>query len=400
MKRLQVTLPPSRVGASGADVCASTPLTESIDPTLRIAVVALSSSTPLTLQHSLRSWSDSGLLQVVDDALLWLNAATPCEVEAAAGAGFRVVALTNATLADRVAARTGNIPAHAGSATPPPGWPFPVYDSAGRPSLRVGLSQWFAMHETGADIVLFLEKDFIPPPHLQFVELVRALATAVATLQSGAAAVRLRRYDDPDRFGIFNCCLQRHREGLCNVSLPCRFESHLAWQLSFCAPNDIDTASQGHIRECLSDMETLRPGDFRFPLTGDVDYSTYSHTPASMQHWMQRVAQGGYSPHLHSAHALSSAWKDDELLQRVTPEPLRLQCTSFAYSQWTNNPALFLRMWWLQNLGKNAAWTRGDFELSTIAVMPECDKQPHASPITRVCTLFPGLFWHVEVDGR
>ena len=56
-----------------------------------LALVVISSATPRSLLNSMRTWDRSGLLDMVDDRVLWLNA--PSEVDIAIGTqfGFRIL---------------------------------------------------------------------------------------------------------------------------------------------------------------------------------------------------------------------------------------------------------------------------------------------------------------------
>lgn len=337
-----VGLPSSTASYTSSDECPLLPSLDSIAH-LRIALIAVSTHTPLTLNHSLHRWAASGLLDLVDDKLMMLNAAQPAEIADAVAHGFRVVPVTHDTLpcltayrmSTRPPAPTGMEPAYDFTA---PAWPFATTTRDGRPALRIGMSNWFAFQETDADIVLWLEKDFVPPPGLQPVELARSMLVAAAALHVGVGAVRLRRHDDPDRDGFFDCCADSIRAEYCNFAAPCRFQSHLAWQMAYCAADRVHNASNGRMQECMNEAAGLNQSLFHWPVTGHVDYSRFhneSEATLRVSH-ASKGARGAAS----SAGAVSAAhsgfnvrFRDDDQLRRVVPEPLRLQCTSFRFSQ-------------------------------------------------------------------
>ena len=88
----------------------------------------------------------------------------------------------------------------------------------------------------------------------------------------------------------------------------------------------------------------------------------------------------------------------------VGPPPVRLLCTSFDNSGWSNNAAMFRRDWWLRvNTSPASLTTEGNgwFELNAMFL---CNRRgPGVSPGDRaaqVCQLWPGITTHKEVDGR
>lgn len=56
-----------------------------------LALVVISTGTPRSLLSSLHSWRGSGLLDMVDDRVLWLNKPTDSDVAMGTHFGFRVL---------------------------------------------------------------------------------------------------------------------------------------------------------------------------------------------------------------------------------------------------------------------------------------------------------------------
>ena len=217
----------------------------------RVCLVVVSYRAPLSLANSVRSWHAAGLLDLVDDKIMWLNAATDEERALGAEFGFRVLEPRNMTYhvfkTDFPQAFKGRRPQRLTN----------LVVGSDRNSWTVGPSLVHAADMTDADYVLFLEKDFMIedhvrlclvhparwavslPPHatpcgrwglavavlpcrshtcLRWVahcvaamqvhaELVRAeLLNALLYLERGVKIVRLRQRRDQGQVGFPDCC--------------------------------------------------------------------------------------------------------------------------------------------------------------------------------------------------
>lgn len=127
----------------------------------RVCLVVVSYRAPRSLENSVRSWARAGLLDLVDDKIMWLNAATDQERALGAEFGFRVLEPRNMTYhvfkTDFPQAFKGRRPQRL---------PALVVGSE-RNSWTVGPSLVHAADMTDADYVLFLEKDFMIEDHVR-----------------------------------------------------------------------------------------------------------------------------------------------------------------------------------------------------------------------------------------
>ena len=217
----------------------------------RVCLVVVSYRAPLSLANSVRSWHAAGLLDLVDDKIMWLNAATDEERALGAEFGFRVLEPRNMTYrvfkTDFPQAFKGRRPQRLTN----------LVVGSDRNSWTVGPSLVHAADMTDADYVLFLEKDFMIEDHVRALftrrtgrcsfacglavpvllvrshtcsrwvahcvaamqvhaELVRAeLLNALLYLERGVKIVRLRQRRDQGQVGFPDCCKE-----------PCVFMGH------------------------------------------------------------------------------------------------------------------------------------------------------------------------------
>jgi hypothetical protein len=96
-----------------------------------------------------------------------------------------------------------------------------------------------------------------------------------------------------------------------------------------CRPNDIEQFSGGEVLRCLDERATPPP-------------RTLAQQPPSVPAAAAADSRAG----LPLDAGDSSAWG-----------PVGLQCTSFNYSGWSNNAAMFTKSWWLTVLTSAASLT-------------------------------------------
>ncbi len=318
-----------------------------------LGLVVVSFDAPETLAATIASWRDAGLLDVADDRVAFLNAASASEIALALAAGFRVYT----PAADEVAALLAR---HRGWLAQfddvPASKLFPaVRDVGGRPATFVAPSQIMAYLEMATDVVLFAEKDYALPPGTSREATVRALLASAAALQAGTNVVRLRRLDDENRDAIQDCC----NTNVCGQSFNdfkgpgCQWSAHLNWLAIFCDAR-VEARSGGRVRKCFDEgAAPLRAGAAGAPV-----------------------------------------------------EPLGAFCFSFDDSGWSNNVAMFRRAWWVAALGHGAVLTEGDNGMFELNMMMICDYLPKkalgsgrdARDRGRICQLTPGLFVHREKE--
>ena len=159
----------SAISSSNSSLCGkrtSTPKAE-MDRILqnKLGIVALSYRTPSTLQNSMKSWKDSGLLSLVSERKAILNDPLPIDVAIAQRHGFSVVE-----------------PRKMGAGV----------KEAKKNVVTIGTAFYHGLAMSSSEYVLFLEKDFKMDVTLGFDEIKRQLLGAVWLLERGISIVRLR----------------------------------------------------------------------------------------------------------------------------------------------------------------------------------------------------------------
>jgi hypothetical protein len=131
----------------------------------KLGIIALSYRTPSTLQNSMQSWMESGLLRLVAEKIAILNDPLPIDVAIAQRHGFVIVE-----------------PKHMG----------PDVKMAKKNVITIGTAFYHGLAMSSSDYVLFLEKDFKMDVTLEFSEIKRQLLAAVLLLERGISIVRMR----------------------------------------------------------------------------------------------------------------------------------------------------------------------------------------------------------------
>lgn len=173
----------------------------------RIALVTISYKTPQSLMNSVKSWRRAGLLDMVDDKIMWLNAPTDEEREFGKAQGFRVIEprhmLKHVFKTDFPQAFKGKRPQKLGA----------LVKGSEKNAWTVAPSFVHAADMTDADYVLFLEKDFMIPDDYDRDHVRGELLNAVLYLERGIKLFRLRSRLDLGTDGLPNCCSGKRRCG-------------------------------------------------------------------------------------------------------------------------------------------------------------------------------------------
>lgn len=346
--------PPHDAGAGsvgGGDGVFPVPTLDALGK-LTVGLVAVSYDAPRSLEGAMTSWAEGGLLDLVDDRVVFLNAPLPEEVGLSLGHGFRVYTPARAEVEPLLArhrAWLSQFDHHPASGAFPP-----VRNHAGdpaRPATWVAPSQIMAYLEMATDIIIFAEKDYaLAPAPVEHV--VRSLLAAVAMVASNTAVVRLRRLDDENREALPDCCAGVCGNSFSNFREQCAWGSHLDWLAVFCDTAGVEARSKGAVKKCMDEGAAA-------------------------------VAAG------------------------AAVEPLRSYCFSMDHSGWSNNVAMFRREWWIEALGHGAVLTEGDNGMFEVNMVMLCDYVPKkglgggADKRQRagMCQLAPGIFVHKEFDG-
>lgn len=324
-----------------------------------VGLVVVSFNSPLTLNHSVKAWSETGLLDLVDDALLFLNAPQQVEKDLGTEFGFRVYTPSPDVLQPALNRHHSFLSQKYGEEA---FGRFPriknFNDDPARPATMVGPSQMISYLEMQTDVVIFAEKDWVPAPGVGQRALVKSLLATVGLLASNTQVVRMRHSNDPNKDGMPDCCNGGCGGSYSGFSQTCHWNSHLDWLAVFCDPSGVEGRSKGAIGKC--------PFDDKLP------------------------------------GALAS---DDD----KNEGPLSAYCFSFDHSGWSNNIAAFRRTWWIEAMGHVAIYSEGtsnaELELNGMMMCDYCPRHKLGSGANNeqspmICQLDPGIFNHVEIDSR
>lgn len=257
-----------------------------------LSLITVSYRTPRSLANGVASWNASGLLGLVDQKVMWLNAAVDEERSLGRAHGFKVITADQADLDWIVPRHRAQITVDCeGDDSRKDQFPFTQKEADGKQAIWVAPSLLLSLHETSADVAIFLEKDYASNPALTYRDLVRQLLIGVAAILGDTPVVRLRDRDDPDRWALMNCwcvaaaarkaagvreravrvvvgvsiyaypmspmpppfpSLSRVRSagecggGFSDFGTTCDWTAHLNWLKMFCDPENIEASS----REC------------------------------------------------------------------------------------------------------------------------------------------------------
>ena len=187
-----------------------------------IGLATVSYRRPMTLLNSLRSWHDSGLLDLMQDRLAILNDPLPAEVNMAKHFGLRTIQPDEML---RTRPNRKNV-------------------------ITIGVAFYEALHRLDTDYVLFLENDFKVDPALSVEEIAGELLAATAMLDRGAQIVRLQSRKGQG-CGTFKAC---DHESVNHLRSPVPKKRVRNWMSFYCKhpPNSADgRAAAPHVSDCI-----------------------------------------------------------------------------------------------------------------------------------------------------
>ena len=403
-----------------------------------IALVSVSHRSPQTLRNTLMNWNRSGLLQLVDEKILFLNAARTDEIAWASAAGFRVFTADDDL--DWLVARHGAAIVSASQGDSAPVFPFKTRGDDGKHSTFLAVSALLSFMEAAAPYVLFLEKDFIVRADLSHDGLIRQLLASVAASIGDTPVVRLRDADDPDRAGFPDCC-----SGVCgslvsgfDSAYRCGWSTQMDW-LHIFSPScpggrdNIEAFSKNEVKRCLDERpKASSPGvravtaDGLAPTTspGAKAVTADALAPTTDADKVQPAEARQVLAAASLAEPVQAGGRPDgaSRVLQVAPSPsasrpsgippVELLCFSTDFAGWSNNAALIRKSYWLKLYSNSASLTssnNADFEDNsrtkgcTAKVMFPYEERDWITPGERSpfwCQLLPGPFQHYEVDTR
>ena len=201
----------------------------------KLAIVVITWRAPLSLRHSLRTWSEGGLLELVDEKMLFINSPSQEDFDIAKEYDFDVYTTDE---------RNGNVMA--------------------------GPALTYLVGNTSADYVLFMEKDFaLNSPKAVTA---RELYHGVHMLARGVDVYRLRGATDYPAEGMPDCCTPA-TPPTCPYHSNWRsggyFGDHMNWLLIWCQENPVESAN-GRLALCSD--EPSAPKSLCFG-SGDTNWS-------------------------------------------------------------------------------------------------------------------------------
>ena len=301
----------------------------------KLAIVVVTWRAPLSLRHSLESWRDTGLLDLVDEKMIFINSPQQVDYDLAKEYDFDVYTTEE---------RDGNIMA--------------------------GPALTYLVGNTSADYVLFMEKDFAansPKPVIA-----RELYLGMHMVARGVDVYRLRGSNDYPAEGMPDCCTPA-TPPTCPFHSNWRsggyFGDHMNWLLLFCQPNPVESAN-GRLAQCTKEPE------------------------APTSYCARRVERARKRACEQEAH-----WHPRRLPFPFSPSPPLLRAGfGSGDTNWSNNPLIMPKQWYIDRLKDVAlngekAWTQNNmFEFNVLVSWIAW------RPPAKVCVSWKGIFTHHEID--
>lgn len=192
--------------------------------TKTLALIAITYKAPLSLRASMVTWQTSGLLELADELILFINSPSKRDFDIAEEFGFTVMTTTE---------QNGNIMA--------------------------GPALAYAVANCTSDYVLFMEKDFQAISDRQTT--VEEMWSAIWHMARGVEVFRLRGKTDHPAEGMPDCCTPgRDDKPQCPFNSDWKtagsFADHMNWLFIFCDP-DVIEKSNGRVVQCTSQPQSL-----------------------------------------------------------------------------------------------------------------------------------------------
>jgi hypothetical protein len=265
----------------------NTEVTESEVVRKKLAIAVVTWRAPLSLRHSLESWRDNGLLDLVDEKMIFINSPQQVDFDLAREFDFDVYTTEE---------RDGNIMA--------------------------GPALTYLVGNTSADYVLFMEKDF----DLNSAKAVtaRELYLGMHLLSRGVDVYRLRGHNDYPAEGMPDCCTPA-TPPTCPFHSNWRsggyFGDHMNWLLLFCQKDPVESAN-GRLVQCTK--EPAAPSSFCFG-SGDTNWV---RAGTAQRKWEGASSVPLTSTHTHIHTHFSPA------LRATTPSSWARSSTSLGSRTW------------------------------------------------------------------
>jgi hypothetical protein len=180
-----------------------------------LALAAVSYRAPLSLGNAMASWADGGLLDIIDERMLFLNA--PTEEDREIGRRFD----------------------------------FDIYETDERGgNVMAGPAIAYLVGNSTADYILFMEKDFVLSAGREAME--REIYVGLQHLERGVDVYRLRGTTDFPAEGMPDCCAAADPTNCpyhSNWRSAGNFGDSMNWLLIFC-DKDIMENSRGRLAHC------------------------------------------------------------------------------------------------------------------------------------------------------
>jgi hypothetical protein len=187
-----------------------------------LAIIAITYRAPRSFEAALKTWQASGMLDMADELILFINAPLKKDIELGERFGFRIMVTDE---------RGGNIMA--------------------------GPALAYAVGNCTSDYVLFMEKDFQVVADRQTA--LREMWAGVWHLARGVEAYRLRGKTDHPAEGMPNCCAKGPKPE-CPFNSGWRtagsFADHMNWLFVYCDPDVVEHAN-GRVVQCSDEPKTL-----------------------------------------------------------------------------------------------------------------------------------------------
>ena len=270
-------------------------VTESEVVRKKLAIVVVTWRAPLSLRHSLESWRDNGLLDLVDEKMIFINSPQQVDYDLAKEFDFDIYTTEE---------RDGNIMA--------------------------GPALTYLVGNTTADYVLFMEKDF----DLNSAKAVtaRELYLGMQMMARGVDVYRLRGANDYPAEGMPDCCTPA-TPPTCPFHSNWRsggyFGDHMNWLLLFCQKDPVASAN-GRLVQCTS--EPSAPTSYCFG-SGDTNWS---NNPLIMgKEWylsrLKDVAMNG-----EKAWTQNNMFEFNVMMEWLAWRPVAKVCVSYQgiFSEW------------------------------------------------------------------
>jgi hypothetical protein len=201
----------------------------------KLALVCVTWMAPLSLRNSLETWKKGGLLDLVDEKMMFINSPQPVDYALAKEYDFDVYTTEE---------HNGNIMA--------------------------GPALSYLVGNASADYVLFMEKDF--ELNSDKPTTARELYLGMHMLARGVDVWRLRGTTDYPAEGMPDCCAPATPPNCpyhSNWKSGGYFSDHQNWLLAYCQPNPVEAAN-GRLVQCTK--EPAAPDSYCFG-SGDTNWS-------------------------------------------------------------------------------------------------------------------------------